>query len=61
MKKLIVIFVLLICIHMVNAQDPGLPGGDPDVPIDENGWLILTTVLLCLLWIYRTKSFKRNG
>jgi hypothetical protein len=40
MKKSIVMFCVIILATTVFAQDPGLPGGDPDTPVPIDGGLL---------------------
>lgn len=40
MKKLILTLVVAILATTLFAQDPGLPGGDPDTPVPIDGGLL---------------------
>ena len=41
MKRLVLMCVMALMVTAVFAQDPGLPGGDPDTPVPIDGGLLL--------------------
>jgi len=41
MKRLLLMCVMALMATAVFAQDPGLPGGDPDTPVPIDGGLLL--------------------
>jgi len=41
MKRLVLMCVMALMATAVFAQDPGLPGGDPDTPVPIDGGLLL--------------------
>lgn len=49
--------VLTLMLLPVLAQNPGVPGGDPDGPVPIDGGIFL---LMALGFRYGLKSIKRN-
>ncbi|PTT00686.1 hypothetical protein DBR11_09415 [Pedobacter sp. HMWF019] len=56
MKKLFLIIYLVSVVHSAIAEDPGLPGGDPDVPIDGGTLMFLAAGLA-----YGARSLKKRN
>lgn len=57
MKKILLILILGLYINRVMGQiDPGLPGGDPDVPID--GGLLLLLGAGAVYGVQKIRSMK---
>jgi hypothetical protein len=56
MKRLLLTLCLVYVVYSALAEDPGLPGGDPDVPIDGG-----TTVLLAAGITYGVRSLKKRN
>jgi len=56
MKRLLLTLCLVSVIYSALAEDPGLPGGDPDVPIDGG-----TAVLLAAGITYGVRSLKKRN
>lgn len=55
MKRCSLLLLLLVfAIMPVRADDPGLPGGDPDLPIDGGMY-----VLMFIALIYGWRSIRR--
>lgn len=62
MKKLMLIFVLLFSGQLGKAEDPGLPGGDPDVPIDDGLYLFLAAGMLYgIRYMVKEKELRRKS
>lgn len=55
MKRLLLMLCLVSIVYPALAEDPGLPGGDPDVPIDGG-----TLVLLAAGIAYGVRSLKKR-
>ena len=56
MKRLLLMLCLVCVVYPALAEDPGLPGGDPDVPIDGG-----TVVLLAAGIAYGVRSLKKRN
>jgi hypothetical protein len=56
MKPSILIVTLLIMVIPALANGPGLPGGDPDVPIDTGIYFLMALALF-----YGIRTIKRNN
>ncbi len=56
MKASILILALLVSVVPVLANGPGLPGGDPDVPIDTGIYFLMALGL-----IYGLRTIRRNN
>ncbi|WP_316837723.1 PID-CTERM protein-sorting domain-containing protein [Pedobacter nutrimenti] len=56
MKRLLLMVCLVSVVYPAFAEDPGLPGGDPDVPIDGG-----TVVLLAAGIAYGVRSLKKRN
>nr|WP_199076075.1 hypothetical protein [Pedobacter sp. ASV19] len=56
MKRLFLMIYLISVVYYAIAEDPGLPGGDPDVPIDGG-----TVVLLAAGVAYGVRSIKKRN
>lgn len=62
MKTLFLIFALLFNGYLFGAEDPGLPGGDPDVPIDDGLYLFLTAGMLYgIRYMVKEKELRRKS
>lgn len=55
MKRLLLTLCLIAVVHFAIAEDPGLPGGDPDVPVDGG-----TMALLAAGIAYGVRSLKKR-
>ncbi len=56
MKIPILTTALLFCVAPVFANGPGLPGGDPDVPIDTGMYFFMALLLFFGLRAIRRKN-----